>query len=625
MLSGRLNPEILLAIAVLVLAALAARFPFRFLSCWERPLARLAGRKTLSICIAALSPLILRALLLPWFPAPEPRYHDEFSFLLGADTLAHGRLVNPQHPLWMHFESMHILARPVYSTAFPLGPAAALALGKVVFGSEWAGVWLSTAFMCGALCWMLQGWLPPRWALLGALLAVLRFGVASYWMNTYWGGSLAAAGGALVLGAWPRLAKKPARLTPRWTDAVILGVGLAILANTRTFEGAVLGLAVSLQILPILFKTWRHTLVPATAVLALTAAGMGFYFARVTGKPWVAPYVLYRNTLSIAPHFLWQKPTAEPLYNNQQMRDFYVGWEMDSYRLARGHMLADLWIKLNSYWRFFFGPLFSLAFLAVPWLWRQNKFRRLCFVGAAFSLSLLGQVWHIPHYAAPATGLVILIVMVCLRHLRLHPIGMGVARVLPWACAAMLAVRIAAGPAPPRTEEASWRWPARDGLKRANILRQLQNSGGKHLVIVRYGTSHDSGDEWVYNDADIDASQVVWARELDPASNAKLLRYFGDRQVWLVEPDASMPQAVPYRDAPFRPMPFVQIGAPGIAALDPANVRRAVLEHAPAVSRLSCDQWNFVFTQATGVAGPACDRGADVTFEEWFAWLQRQR
>ena len=72
-------------------------------------------------------------------------------------------------------------------------------------------------------------------------------------------------------------------------------------------------------------------------------------------------------------------------------------------------------------------------------------------------------------------------------------------------------------------------------------------------------------------------------------------------------------------------MPFVQLGAPGIAALDPANVRRAVLEHAPAVSRLSCDQWNYVFTQATGVAGPACDRGADVTFDEWFAWLQRQR
>ncbi len=61
--------------------------------------------------------------------------------------------------------------------------------------------------------------------------------------------------------------------------------------------------------------------------------------------------------------------------------------------------------------------------------------------------------------------------------------------------------------------------------------------GGKQLMIVRYSPTHDPGDEWVYNGADLDGSRVLWARELDPASNAKLLDYYRDRQIWLVEPD----------------------------------------------------------------------------------------
>jgi hypothetical protein len=52
----------------------------------------------------------------------------------------------------------------------------------------------------------------------------------------------------------------------------------------------------------------------------------------------------------------------------------------------------------------------------------------------------------------------------------------------------------------------------------------------------------------VYNAADIDNAQVVWAREMDMVQNRKLLEYFKDRHVWLAEVDnnAMSPKLVPY-------------------------------------------------------------------------------
>jgi hypothetical protein len=606
--------------------------------------ALLARRRRLAIVVAAVAPLVLRALLLPVFAAPEPRAHDEFSFLLAADTFAHGRLLNPQHPFWVHFESMHILAQPVYASAFPIAPAAALAVGQVLFGHAWAGVWLSAAFMCGAICWMLQGWLPPRWALLGALLVVLRIGVATYWMNSYWGGCVAAAGGALVLGALSRMMR-----APNWRLALAMGSGLAILANSRPVEGGALGLAVALVLFswmlgkrgPRRSVAWRQIVLPLAVVLGLTGMGVGYYFARVTGKPWMAPYVLYRTSMSIAPHFIWQKPTAEPLYNNWVMRHFYVYWEMANYEEARRSLVADLSRKLGVYWRFYVGPSLTIPLLALPFLWRDRKLRQLLLLAAIFSLSLVGQVWHNAHYAAPATGLAILIVLLGMRYLRLWRwrgwrVGLCVVRCLPPACAAMLLISIVAGRVSGDVfEQRSWRWPPPGNVERARILKQLETSGGKHLVFVRYALSHELGYEWVYNAADVDGAPVVWARELDRRSNAELVRYFGARHVWIVEPDLPSPSLVPYSDAPPRFMPFVQLGAPGIAVLRSADeVRRSVLAHADADanSQRTCDIWNFEFSTATGVAGPedaTCfapgDRGRPVSFEHWFEWLKRQK
>ena len=83
-------------------------------------------------------------------------------------------------------------------------------------------------------------------------------------------------------------------------------------------------------------------------------------------------------------------------------------------------------------------------------------------------------------------------------------------------------------------------------MPRARILHSLENTPGQHLIIVRYAPSHLPDPEWVYNAADIDASKVVWARDMDEQNNQELLQYFKNRTVWLLEPDESPPKLSPY-------------------------------------------------------------------------------
>jgi hypothetical protein len=72
---------------------------------------------------------------------------------------------------------------------------------------------------------------------------------------------------------------------------------------------------------------------------------------------------------------------------------------------------------------------------------------------------------------------------------------------------------------------------------RPQVVDRLEKQGGKHLVIVHYSAEHSAHDEWVYNRADIDAADIVWAQDMGRERNQELLDYYRGRKVWLLEPD----------------------------------------------------------------------------------------
>ena len=142
---------------------------------------------------------------------------------------------------------------PTYASMYPPAEGLILAAGRAIAHEPFVGVWLSIGAMCAAICWMLQAWVPEEWAFLGGLLAVIRLGIFSYWADSYWGNAVPAAiGGALVLGALPRLLH-----FERCRHALVLGLGLAILANSRPYEGFALSVPVGAVSIIWLFKTRR--------------------------------------------------------------------------------------------------------------------------------------------------------------------------------------------------------------------------------------------------------------------------------------------------------------------------------------------------------------------------------
>ncbi|REJ96742.1 MAG: hypothetical protein DWQ34_03370 [Planctomycetota bacterium] len=498
----------------------------------------------------------------------QPLVHDEFAYLLMAETFLDARVANEQHSLWEHFESMHIFHEPVYAAKYPPAQGLALAAGTLFGGHPIVGVWIIFGLACGAMCWCLQACLPRRWALLGGLLSAFNPALLSQWGNSYWGGAVAMLGGALVYGGLIRTVQRP----NAWSS-IALAAGLVILANSRPFEGLVVSLpAVAVLIGCLLRKrsddvgdVLRKIVLPAAVVGVPAVAAMLYYNLRLTGDPWKLPYLHHAEEYSVAPNFLWQSLRTVPDYRHEQLRELHLEWELSKYESQRVSITAFL---QHSLWKsqilagFFIGAALLVASVSTATA-MSNRWIRLMAAGCALlCFVFLFHTFLQPHYAAPATVLAVGVLVQSLRCLRTYRVRN--VRIGQFVVAGLLGVAFLSVPIDmtarwelgsrlnrraylthcltPGTRAEVYEYLSASGRIRHELVRELTTRGGKHLVVVQYGNDHNVLFEWVWNSADIDTAQIVWARDMGPEGNRDLLEYYRNRQVWYLDVDTGFPE-----------------------------------------------------------------------------------
>ena len=494
-----------------------------------------------------------------WSGVPEPAVNDEFVYLLGADTFANGRLTNPAPQLPEFFEAPHLLVTPTYASKYPPAQSITLAIGQVFGGHPIWGVWLSCGLFAAALCWMLQSCASPRWALAVTIVAIMTRGTSTYWAQSYWGGMVAAMGAALVLGAVHRTLRVPSAAA-----SVLMGLGLVILANSRPFEGAILAAMIAPLLTWWLFASRRvpfrvkllRCVVPCGCVLVAGGLWMALYNRSVTSSVLLQPYELHNRQYFGQGPFIFSElyeperqphPRVAEVYAVQRhptARRAVLANEFVRNFLSRSQRSLEAAFTLTSSGDYEGEVKKSIIWLALFVMVPMLGSRWAMFCGVAFlALSAGGAVtrWWFPHYSAPTVPLVLALVAIGLRQLSLPVDRRRRARLAPFAVATFVfaavslpAVRaIGAGRPGPDERAPTMNREYVDPIRaRARALAQLDREPGKKLVFVNVA-SDSNHYEWVYNPADLVATNVLFVHDLGDEKNRQLITLRSDRAPWL--------------------------------------------------------------------------------------------
>ncbi|MEO8097250.1 MAG: hypothetical protein ABI811_06070 [Acidobacteriota bacterium] len=544
-LNGRLFHEMIAAcLLVVAIHVFRVRYP-AFTMRLAQAADGVAERPWKGILLSAALPLVIRLVLLPILPTPEFRVHDEFGHRLVADTLLHGRLANPPLLFREHFEAIYILQDPTYASIYPVGNGAVLALGTLL-GHPWIGVWIAMGAMFAAICWMLYAFLPASFALLGGLMSGLLLGTTD-WMNTYFGGALVGAGGALIFGALARLIQ-----TGKARYGFILAVGWSMILLARPFEAAILlGFGCLLLLLQIIrggfrsIYSFRGAAATGFGVFLCTGGFTVLHNLRVTGDPRLTPYGQSRVQYGVPQSFWGQAIIPEPPMPFNDLRMMYASQLAMRRNLDRlESWIARPFTELKLLWQFFLGyPAiipFVIGFVAVC----KRQPALIAITSTGFAASLF-YGYFLVHYFAAYTAIIVLMIASGVQILwNVQGRGSFVARRITTFCVIWCSF------VPLRYVDASTlagEQVSRPHHPRTTIARALEKLPGQHLIFV---PQEQYSREWVYNDADLNDSKIVWARTLGYAKDSALRQHFSASRAWRLSGDEWHPQLDSYAPAP---------------------------------------------------------------------------
>lgn len=500
-------------------------------------------------------------------PVPGPQ--DDNSYILLGQTFAAGRITNPVHPMRDFFDYFHVINYPTFTSKYPPAQGLAIAIGIILGGSPIVGVWLSGAAAAATTFWMLRARFSRKWALIGAFIAVTHPGLF-FWSLGFYYGFVALIGINLCLGALFRTIHRQ-----KISYGLIFGLGIAILANSRPWEGLVACLPLAAFFFALVLRKRKNRkflknaalkfALPAAAILVLNAGWMAFYNYKVTGDAFTLPYQVYNKQYDSIPLFL---PVFSPSkaddetgnrlkkdhlttrnINNPAIKEFYLH-EFDKFYLP----LVKL--RFSSYPKIFvylivsaYGNILdflqaaSLIYLMILvfglWLFSNKKFFLFC-TGAFLFCFLIesAATYNQNHYYAPFIGYFIFAAAAVLFqtsriNLKAREMVTAFAVVLIFA---QIAVPFIDSDFTQKSKvQRSWQgqW-----ILEEKLLKQPD----KLLILVDYSSAEFGSEErfdfmtnrTYLNEPDIDRSKIVWAMSLGEEKNKELFDYFSGREVWIL-------------------------------------------------------------------------------------------
>lgn len=459
---------------------------------------------------------------------PVPEVGDEFGYLLSADTYTRHRLVNTTPECWVHLEAGNTLLTPAYGSQYFPGPGLMMAASQALTGVAWWGVVASCVAMAWACVWMLEGWTSRRWALVGGLLSVSIVGL-SYWMLSYWGGALAAAGGLLVCGAYGRLRRRY-----RVGAALVLGLGAGVLALSRPLEGAALVTAVgmALMINAVRARTWGRfavrVVLPAMVMVAPALAFLAVSNKAVTGDWKELPASLNGKLYHYGSAWLFMKDGAKPGYRHRSLEWTYE--TMARWRPAVGELVQD---RMQAVLFYFPVPQRVLAVMGLGLLWRRRRWWALWAPSLLVAVVVLSLRWSFAHYFSVLSGPLVLVSVAGWQQCWIWQRRYG------WARPVLLGLMAAALGWP--VVRAGYLLMTPEGIDRLGVEKARMTAAlpGPSIVLVTYRPGHVIHQEWVYNGAELGEQKVLWTRAVTPFVDRALCHCFAGRKVYTLEADAS--------------------------------------------------------------------------------------